>query len=136
MSLDDELLNRVTWKVPNALALVGSRAGDRRNAMTTSWVTQLSQEPVLIGVGALVLLLVVIAVRRGGAARRDLMRPPPRMQPRIDLPAGLPPGLAEEIAPMLARGATIEAIKHVREATGLGLKEAKDLVEALDAGKA
>jgi len=49
--LDDELLNRVTWKIPNALALVGSRSGDERNAMTTSWITQLSMEPVLIGVG-------------------------------------------------------------------------------------
>jgi flavin reductase (DIM6/NTAB) family NADH-FMN oxidoreductase RutF len=51
MALDDELLNRVTWKIPNALALVGSRAGDERNGMTTSWITQLSMEPVLIGVG-------------------------------------------------------------------------------------
>lgn len=51
MSLDDELVNRVTWKIPNALALVGSAAGDERNAMTTSWITQLSMEPVLIGVG-------------------------------------------------------------------------------------
>lgn len=51
MTLDDELVNRVTWKIPNALALVGSRAGDERNAMTTSWITQLSMEPVLIGVG-------------------------------------------------------------------------------------
>jgi flavin reductase (DIM6/NTAB) family NADH-FMN oxidoreductase RutF len=49
--LDDELLNKVTWKIPNALALVGSRAGDERNAMTTSWITQLSMEPVLIGIG-------------------------------------------------------------------------------------
>ena len=51
MPLDDELVNRVTWKIPNALALVGSRAGDERNAMTTSWITQLSMEPVLIGIG-------------------------------------------------------------------------------------
>jgi flavin reductase (DIM6/NTAB) family NADH-FMN oxidoreductase RutF len=51
MTLDDELLNRVTWKIPNALALVGSRAGEQRNAMTTSWITQLSMEPVLVGVG-------------------------------------------------------------------------------------
>lgn len=49
--LDEELLNKVTWKIPNALALVGSRSGDERNAMTTSWITQLSMEPVLIGVG-------------------------------------------------------------------------------------
>mgnify|MGYP001811730719 FL=1 len=51
MTLDDELINRVTWKIPNALALVGSRAGDERNAMTTSWISQLAMEPVLIGIG-------------------------------------------------------------------------------------
>ena len=49
--LTDELVNRVTWKIPNALALVGSRSGDERNAMTTSWITQLSMEPVIIGIG-------------------------------------------------------------------------------------
>ncbi len=51
MALDDQLVNRVTWKIPNALALIGSRCGDERNAMTASWITQLSMEPVLIGVG-------------------------------------------------------------------------------------
>jgi len=49
-TVDDELLNRVTWKIPNALALVGSRAGDEWNGMTTSWITQISMAPVLIGV--------------------------------------------------------------------------------------
>lgn len=51
MAIEDELLNRVTWKIPNALALVGSAAHGERNGMTTSWITQLSMEPVLIGVG-------------------------------------------------------------------------------------
>ena len=51
MALDDELLNKLTWKIPNALALIGSRAGEERNAMTASWITQLSMEPVLLGVG-------------------------------------------------------------------------------------
>jgi len=51
MELQDEVVNKVTWKIPNALALVGSRAGDEWNAMTTSWITQLAMEPVLIGVG-------------------------------------------------------------------------------------
>jgi flavin reductase (DIM6/NTAB) family NADH-FMN oxidoreductase RutF len=51
MPVDDELLNRVTWKIPNALALIGSRAGEERNAMTASWITQLSMDPVLVGVG-------------------------------------------------------------------------------------
>ena len=50
MALDDELLNKVSWKIPNALALVGSRAGDEWNAMTTSWITQLSMDPVLVGI--------------------------------------------------------------------------------------
>jgi flavin reductase (DIM6/NTAB) family NADH-FMN oxidoreductase RutF len=51
MALTDELLNTVTWKIPNALALVGSKAGDERNAMTTSWITQVSMDPVLVAVG-------------------------------------------------------------------------------------
>lgn len=49
--LQSELINRVTWSIPTALALVGSRAGDEWNAMTTSWITQVSMEPVLIGIG-------------------------------------------------------------------------------------
>jgi flavin reductase (DIM6/NTAB) family NADH-FMN oxidoreductase RutF len=51
MPLDDELINRVCWKIPNALALVGSADGEQWNAMTTTWISQLSMEPVLIGVG-------------------------------------------------------------------------------------
>ncbi|MEZ5322276.1 MAG: flavin reductase family protein [Microthrixaceae bacterium] len=50
MALDDELVNRACWRIPNALTLVGSRSGDERNAMTTTWVSQLSMEPVLLGV--------------------------------------------------------------------------------------
>ncbi len=50
-TLNDELLNKVTWKIPTALALVGSAHDGTRNGMTTSWITQLSMEPVLIGVG-------------------------------------------------------------------------------------
>jgi flavin reductase (DIM6/NTAB) family NADH-FMN oxidoreductase RutF len=49
--MNDELLNQVTWRIPNALVLVGSRSGDEWNAMTASWVTQVSMEPVLVGVG-------------------------------------------------------------------------------------
>jgi flavin reductase (DIM6/NTAB) family NADH-FMN oxidoreductase RutF len=51
MALDDELINRITWKIPNALALVGSSHDGERNGMTTSWITQLSMEPVLVGIG-------------------------------------------------------------------------------------
>jgi flavin reductase (DIM6/NTAB) family NADH-FMN oxidoreductase RutF len=49
--VDPELVNKVTWKIPNALALIGSASGDEWNGMTASWITQLSMEPVLIGVG-------------------------------------------------------------------------------------
>lgn len=45
------MINRVTWLIPNALALIGSRHGDEWNGMTASWITQLSMEPVMIGVG-------------------------------------------------------------------------------------
>lgn len=49
--LDDETINAVTFRIPNALALIGSRAGDEWNGMTASWITQVSMDPVLIGVG-------------------------------------------------------------------------------------
>ena len=48
---EPELINRITWKIPNALVLVGSRHDEEWNAMTTSWVTQVSMKPVLIAVG-------------------------------------------------------------------------------------
>ncbi len=41
-----------------------------------------------------------------------------------------------EIKELLAAGKKIEAIKLIRQATGLGLKEAKDLVEAMERGEA
>jgi flavin reductase (DIM6/NTAB) family NADH-FMN oxidoreductase RutF len=48
--LNPEIVNHVTWRIPNALTLVGSRSGEEWNGMTTSWITQLSMEPVLVGV--------------------------------------------------------------------------------------
>lgn len=51
IELTDEMINRVTWKIPNALAIVGSAAGGEWNGMTTSWITQVSMEPVQVGVG-------------------------------------------------------------------------------------
>ncbi|WP_158290222.1 ribosomal protein L7/L12 [Ramlibacter sp. WS9] len=50
--------------------------------------------------------------------------PPPHDGPTAFLPA---PALDA-----LARGQTIEAIRLVREQTGLGLKEAKDAVDAYE----
>jgi ribosomal protein L7/L12 len=42
----------------------------------------------------------------------------------------------DEVATLLERGQKIEAIKRYREATGVGLKEAKDAVEAIQRGQA
>jgi flavin reductase (DIM6/NTAB) family NADH-FMN oxidoreductase RutF len=50
-SVSDETVNKVLWRIPNVLSLVGSRHGDEWNAMTASWVTQASMEPVLIAAG-------------------------------------------------------------------------------------
>ncbi|HUG08553.1 MAG TPA: flavin reductase family protein [Acidimicrobiia bacterium] len=51
MKVDPDLINNVTFKIPNALALIGSASGEEWNGMTASWITQLSMEPVIIGVG-------------------------------------------------------------------------------------
>lgn len=64
--LDPELINNVTWRIPNALTIVGSRAGDRRNAMTTSWVTQVAMAPVLIGVSVEAGAVTAGLIRDGG----------------------------------------------------------------------
>jgi flavin reductase (DIM6/NTAB) family NADH-FMN oxidoreductase RutF len=47
----DRLRRRVLWSLPVGLYVVGSRAGNRRNLMTVSWVTQVAQVPKLVGVG-------------------------------------------------------------------------------------
>jgi ribosomal protein L7/L12 len=51
--------------------------------------------------------------------------------------SNIAPGNAEEaIRALLDGGNKIEAIKRVREQTGLGLKEAKDLVDTMERGAA
>ncbi|MBL9123778.1 MAG: zinc-ribbon domain-containing protein [Planctomycetaceae bacterium] len=60
---------------------------------------------------------------RCGAA---LPAAPDRAPPGAAAPAD---PLAERLAPLIAAGRTIEAIKHYREATGVGLAEAKSAVE-------
>lgn len=49
--MDPDLINNVTFKIPNALVLIGSASGEEWNGMTASWISQLSMEPVIIGVG-------------------------------------------------------------------------------------
>jgi flavin reductase (DIM6/NTAB) family NADH-FMN oxidoreductase RutF len=47
----DRMRRRVLWSLPLGLYVLGSRAGPARNLMTVSWVTQVAQEPKLVGVG-------------------------------------------------------------------------------------
>ena len=47
----DRLRRRVLWSMPSGLYVVGTRAGDRRNLMTISWVTQVAMTPKLVGIG-------------------------------------------------------------------------------------
>jgi len=47
----DRQRRRVMWSMPNGLYVVGTRAGDRRNLMTISWVTQVATDPKLVGIG-------------------------------------------------------------------------------------
>ncbi len=47
----DKLRRRVLWTMPSGLYVIGSRAGDRRNAMTLNWATQVSSNPKLVAIG-------------------------------------------------------------------------------------
>ncbi|MBA3531609.1 MAG: ribosomal protein L7/L12 [Ardenticatenales bacterium] len=65
----------------------------------------------------------VFILRRGGA------EPGPNVEIPLPPPTGLVPD--EEIQRLVAQDKKLEAIKRVREITGMGLKESKDYVEAL-----
>ena len=85
----------------------------------------------------LLLVLAWLAFRRSGD--RDLIAPPPSLRTTArpaaaPAPAPAPVDLETQVRALLATGRKIEAIKRAREATGLGLAEAKDWVEAIEAG--
>ncbi len=46
----ERIRRRVLWKLPTGLYLLGSRAGERRNLMTSNWVMQVSVDPKLVAV--------------------------------------------------------------------------------------
>ena len=84
---------------------------------------------LFLAVGLLIGLLLARFLR-GGSRGRDLTAPPPARPPlrrvgdeRID---------DEEIRELIRQNRKIEAIKLMREKTGLGLAEAKDAVEAME----
>ncbi len=92
---------------------------------------------VIIGVVALVavggLILLLAAKNNVTVVDAPRPRPPPGvvMPPPGATPAGLGP-----VADLLRSGQKIEAIKRYRELVGVGLKEAKDAVEAMERGEA
>ena len=89
------------------------------------------------GIALAILALAIVSRTRSGDEmiahqQRDARRPapPPRAAAQSDDEAVLQ---IPEVRRALAGDHKIEAIKLVREHTGLGLKEAKDLVERLQA---
>ncbi len=62
----DKLRRRVLWTMPYGLYVVGSRAGERRNAMTLNWATQLSFDPKLVGIAVETAALTCDLIREGG----------------------------------------------------------------------
>jgi ribosomal protein L7/L12 len=92
--------------------------------------------PAMVVAGVVLAALVAFAVLRGRSRTRVIESPP--VQAGSAEPAAPPPAASMTMAAadsvvraMAARGDKIEAIRMVREMTGLGLAEAKNYVEAL-----
>lgn len=75
--------------------------------------------------------LTLFLLRKGQGDRRDLTTPP-RPVPRPMIRVGDERIDDAAILDLIRRNRKIEAIKLMREKTGLGLAEAKDAVEALE----
>ncbi len=90
--------------------------------------------PLLILAGLVFLVLLVLAMRPRGRSD-DLMAAPRSRMQRVAVPAGqkleLPSETRAEVERLLTNGQVINAIKLVREATGSGLKDAKDAVDEM-----
>ncbi len=71
-----------------------------------------------------IVLTTPMTVRSRPPARNDLLGPPVA-------PAALTPEQLTKIRALIGAERKIDAIKLVRNLTGLGLKEAKDFVETL-----
>jgi len=62
----ERLRRRVLWKLPGGLYLLGSRAGEERNMMTSNWVMQVSLEPKHLAVSVETTALTHRLVAEGG----------------------------------------------------------------------
>ncbi|MEU7901009.1 ribosomal protein L7/L12 [Nonomuraea sp. NPDC049152] len=86
---------------------------------------------IILAVIAVIVLLAILII---GAAVRVSRRPAtaPPMQPMMRPTA--PHDLEGALRDLIAGGRQIQAIKLLRQHTGLGLKQAKDVVDAIAAG--
>jgi len=87
---------------------------------------------LLIVVGAFVAIVLAWWISQLGNRGPGNRRPPSVASLHA---APLPPGEAG-VRSLLAAGDKIGAIKQYRELTGMGLKEAKDAIDAMEAGRA
>jgi large subunit ribosomal protein L7/L12 len=92
-----------------------------------------------IVIAVIVALALLVLFLRGGGPRRVGMGGPgsaPHLPARDEIApaADLPGEIRDAVERELAAGRKIEAIKLVRENSGLGLKEAKEFVERLPRG--
>ena len=90
---------------------------------------------VLIGGGVVAVGLVVLWLSRNNDVTVVDVAPP---KPPTATPTSAAPVVVQGAGPvheLLRAGRKIEAIKAYRELTGVGLKEAKDAVEALERGE-
>ncbi len=74
----DRLRRRVLWRLPTGLYLLGSRAGDERNLMTQSWVTQVAMEPKAVAVSVEVAAVTCRLIAAGGVFAVSLLSPDDR----------------------------------------------------------
>jgi hypothetical protein len=90
--------------------------------------------PLLILAGLVFLVLLVMALRPQGRSDDLIAVPRPRVQ-RVAVRAGQKLELSSEtrieVERLLANDRVISAIELVRETTGSGLKEAKDMVDEM-----
>ncbi|WP_420468401.1 ribosomal protein L7/L12 [Panacagrimonas sp.] len=82
---------------------------------------------VLILLGLVAGVVLSRLLRRGARGRLD-----PRPGASTARPSGPAPTPDAEVQALARSGNKIEAIKRYRKATGLGLKESKDVIDRLD----
>jgi ribosomal protein L7/L12 len=87
-------------------------------------------ELVLVSLVLVLLVVVIIQSERLSGLRDRIARVVRAVLPQMSgEPSGLAPEVEQEVRRLVDSGQKIVAIKLVRERTGLGLKEAKGLVD-------